>query len=88
VDQTRDDITLSQGAYARKLLEKAGMAECNPALVPMEPCLKLNKDSEAEATDATFYRSVVGCLRYLVHTRPDVSFAVDYVSQFMEKTTT
>ena len=31
------------------------------------------------------YRSLVGSLRYLVHTRPDISFAVGYVSRFMEK---
>jgi hypothetical protein len=54
----------------------------------MEPRLKLSKDRKAPATDATFYRSVVGCLRYLVHTRPDISFAVGYVSRFMEAPTT
>ena len=30
------------------------------------------------------YRSIVGGLRYLVHTRPDIAFAVGYVSHFME----
>jgi hypothetical protein len=30
------------------------------------------------------YRSIVGSLRYLVHTRPDIAFAVGYVSRFME----
>ena len=34
--------------------------------------------------DATLYRSIVGGLRYLVHTRPDIAFAVGYVSRFME----
>jgi hypothetical protein len=29
VNQTLDGITLSQGAYAQKILERAGMAECN-----------------------------------------------------------
>ena len=37
--------------------------------------------------DATFYRSIVGSLRYLVHTRPDITFAVGYVSRFMEAPT-
>ncbi|OAE23661.1 hypothetical protein AXG93_2079s1090 [Marchantia polymorpha subsp. ruderalis] len=88
VRQNASGITLSQAGYAGKLLELAGMAECNPALVPMEPRLKLSKDSNNPATDATFYRSIVGCLRYLVHTRPDISFAVGYVSRFMKAPTT
>jgi hypothetical protein len=34
--------------------------------------------------DATRYRSIVGGLRWLTHTWPDITFAVGYVSQFME----
>jgi len=34
--------------------------------------------------DATRYRSIVGGLRYLTHTRPDITFAVEYVGRFME----
>ena len=34
--------------------------------------------------DATLYRSIVGGLRYLVHTRPDICFTVDYLSRYME----
>jgi hypothetical protein len=37
--------------------------------------------------DSTHYRQLVGSLRYLVHTRPDLAFAVRYVSRFMERPT-
>ena len=50
----------------------------------MEERLKLTKASTAAKADATLYRSIVGGLRYLVHTRPDIAFAVGYVSRFME----
>jgi hypothetical protein len=54
----------------------------------MEPRLKLSKNSSSEPVDATMYRSLVGGLRYLVHSRPDIAFAVGFVSRFMEKPTT
>lgn len=87
VRQTGHGITLCQSGYAQKLLEKASMAECKPSAVPMEAKLKLSKDSTAPATDATFYRSLIGSLRYLVQTRPDITFAVSFLSRFMEKPT-
>ena len=75
---------LGQSAYASKLLERSGMAECKPCVTPMEERLKLTKASTVAKVDATLYRSIVGGLRYLVHTRPDIAFAVGYVSRFME----
>ncbi|WVZ89350.1 hypothetical protein U9M48_035770 [Paspalum notatum var. saurae] len=48
---------------------------------------KLSKISTEQKVDATLYRSLIGGLRYLTHTRPDISFAVvGYVSRFMENT--
>jgi hypothetical protein len=69
-------ITLSQATYARKLLQKAGMDNCNSCTVPMESRLKLSKKGEGNPVDATPYRSLVGSLRYLTHTRPEITFCV------------
>jgi hypothetical protein len=88
VHQSNASITLKQAAYAAKLVEKAGLADCNPVHIPMEPRLKLSKDSKNPAVDKTLYRSIVGSLRYLVHTHPDITFAVGFVSRFMEEPTT
>ena len=49
----------------------------------MEEKLKLSKESTAAKVDATEYRSIIGGLRYLTHTRPDIGFAVGYLSRFM-----
>jgi len=54
----------------------------------MEQRLKLSKVSTNPPMDVTMYRSIVGSLCYLVHTRPDISFVVGYVSRFMETPTT
>ena len=80
---------LGKSAYASKLLERSdmaesGMAECKPCVTPMEERLKLTKANTAVKVDATLYRNIVGCLRYLVHIRPDIVFVVGYVSRFME----
>jgi hypothetical protein len=88
VSQAPGLITLKQTAFASKLLEKAGMGDCNSVQYPMEPRLKLSKYSSNPPVDATMYRSIVGSLRYLVHTRPDISFSVGMASRFMEAPTT
>jgi hypothetical protein len=44
--------------------------------------------SLAPLVDATEYRGLIDCMRYLVHTRPDIAFTVGYVSQFIEIPTT
>ena len=84
VRQGKQSISLGQRAYAEKLLERGGMAEFKPCATPMDEQLKLSKHSTAAKVDATRYRSIVGGLRYLTHTRPDIAFAVGYVSRFME----
>jgi len=88
VNQSERGITLGQKAYAAKILENAGLIGCNPSYIPMEPRLKLSKASTAPGVDPTAYRSIVGSLRYLVNTRPDLACSVGYVSRFMEKPTT
>jgi hypothetical protein len=84
VKQGQEGVSLCQGAYAAKILEKTGLADCNSCQVPMEPCLKLSKESDQPGVDQTEYMSIVGCLRYLVNTRPNIAFAVGYVSRFLE----
>ena len=84
VRQGKEEITLGQSAYASKLLERSGMAECKRCVTPMEERLKLMKASITAKVDATLYRSIIGDLCYLVHTRPNIAFVVGYVSRFIE----
>ena len=58
------------------------MAGCNSSKIPMEPHLKLSKASTAPPVDATEYRRLVGSLRYLVNSRPDLAYSVGYISRF------
>jgi hypothetical protein len=87
VRQDSTGVTIAQSAYSDKIIEKAGLAGCNPCQTPMVARLKLSKASTAAPTDASEYRSLVGTLRYLTHTRPHITFAMSYVSRFMEAPT-
>ncbi|XP_023751197.1 secreted RxLR effector protein 161-like [Lactuca sativa] len=50
----------------------------------MEPKLHLTEDEEGEPVNATIYMKLVGSLRYLVHTRPDLNYNIGVVSKFMQ----
>ncbi|XP_066379345.1 uncharacterized mitochondrial protein AtMg00810-like [Miscanthus floridulus] len=84
VRQGKEELMLDQSAYASKLLERGGMAECKPCVTLMEERLKLTKASTTAKVDATLYRSIIDGLRYLVHMRSDIAFVMGYVSHFME----
>jgi hypothetical protein len=86
IEVTQEDgrITIKQTAYAKKVLGQFGMLDCNPTKFPMEQRAQLHKDPDGQLVDATEYRRIIGCLRYLLHTRPDLSFAVGVASRFME----
>jgi hypothetical protein len=53
----------------------------------MEERLRLSRDSTADEVDVMKYWRIVWSLRYLVHTRPDLVYAVGYVSRFLERPT-
>ncbi|XP_074334033.1 secreted RxLR effector protein 161-like [Apium graveolens] len=53
----------------------------------MDPKKVITKDQGGKEVDATFYKSLIGGLRYLVHIRPDIAYSVGIISRFMEKPT-
>jgi hypothetical protein len=67
------------------LLRRAGMLQCQPVLTPMTVTNRLTStDGELlSSEDATMYRNIVGGLQYILHTRPDLSFVVNKVCQFL-----
>lgn len=88
VNQNSEYITLCQSSYASKILEKTAMSDCNSCCIPMDPRCKLSKHDEEPPVDASTYRSIIGSLRYLVNTRPDLAYSVGVVSRYMESPTT
>ncbi|CAL1410190.1 unnamed protein product [Linum trigynum] len=76
-------IMFSQRKYITDLLGDNQFEDCHPVKTPMELNLKLHRDSGERLQDGSQYRSIVGSLIYLSATRPDISYAVQVVSQFM-----
>jgi histone deacetylase 1/2 len=85
VSKLSDGLVLTQKKYALDLLRRAGMLQCHSVLTPMTVAEKLNSTDglPLSTDDATKYRSIVGGLQYLLHTRPDLSFAINKVCQFL-----
>ena len=61
------------------------MSNAKPCHTPCLPYQRLSKDDGLPFADPTMYRSIVGALQYLTFTRPDITFAVHQVCQFMQQ---
>jgi hypothetical protein len=77
-------ISVSQRKYALEILDDAAVLAAKPAPVPMEPNIKLSCEEGDLLSDPTIFRRMIGRLVYLTITRPDISFSVQLVSQFMD----
>ena len=80
VSRNREEktITLTQTQYAKKIVTQFGMDDANPVDTPMQENISL-LPHEGQPVEAP-YHEMVGSLMYLVHTRPEISFAVGAVS--------
>ena len=84
VVRTPHGILLLQRQYGLDMLSKYGMTGYKPISVPLELNIKLSADTGELMEDPTMYRRIVGSLIYMTITRPDLSYAVGLVSQFMQ----
>jgi hypothetical protein len=83
--QKSGEIFLSQGKYAVDVLRRFGMMDCKSMTTPMISNLKKLRD-QVKGSDPeypTLYRQIIGSLLYLVHTRPNICYAVNALSQIM-----
>ncbi|XP_019101883.1 PREDICTED: uncharacterized protein LOC109133324 [Camelina sativa] len=76
-------ISICQRKYALDILASTDMLACKPENVPMDPTIHLSRESGNLLVDGTSCRELVGRLLYLTITRPDITFAVNNLSQFL-----
>lgn len=85
--QGKQGIFLGQRKYAQDLLKKFNVKEDDVAVTPMNTNDKLQRNDGTPSADEKLYRSLVGSLNYLTHTRPDISYCVSVVSRYLHNPT-
>ena len=77
------DNTMTQPGFIKKVIEAAGMSDCNPNCTPVaQVCLGSNLDGPP-IKEKWSYPSLVGMLLYLsTNTGPDIAYAVSQVVHF------
>lgn len=89
VDQRIDgSIFIHQASYCKRILSKFNMESANIVHIPTDPQHTLDSNmskSESSPAEGVPYREAVGSLLYLSQiTRPDITFAVNLVSRYLE----
>ena len=84
IAQSSSGVVLSQRKYALDILEETGMLDCKPVDTLMNLNVKLIPEQGKPLGDIRRYRRLIGKLNYLTITRPDISFPISVVSQFLQ----
>jgi hypothetical protein len=89
-DRKKRQVHLSQTAAITKVVKEFGQENARPVSTPMDPSIKLSRAHEPQSDEEKAnmarlrYRELVGSLVYIAcATRPDIAFAVNKVSAFV-----
>ena len=84
LDGADGSVKMCQRRYVDDILKRFGMEDCKAVASPVDMSSRLVSSDAATKVDAPF-REAVGALMHLTTaTRPDIAYAVGYVSRFME----
>lgn len=84
VARNREGFFVSQRKYALDIIADTGLLGCKPVATPIELNHKLALAKGTPLADPAPYRRLVGRLIYLTFTRPELSYSVHILSQFMK----
>nr|GEV99078.1 ribonuclease H-like domain-containing protein [Tanacetum cinerariifolium] len=88
VIDTENGLCISQRKYCLNMLTEFGLPACKPSATPREQNLSMTNEptvSDPVLDNVIEYQKLIGKLIYLTHTRPDISYSVHCLSQFMHK---
>uniref|UniRef100_A0AAV1UQM3 Reverse transcriptase Ty1/copia-type domain-containing protein n=1 Tax=Peronospora matthiolae TaxID=2874970 RepID=A0AAV1UQM3_9STRA len=84
VDNDNGSVTMCQRRYVEYALKHFGMSDCKDITSPTDISSRLKPSTAATTIDAPFREAVGALIHLMTATRPDIAFAVSYVSRFME----
>ncbi|XP_019434718.1 PREDICTED: uncharacterized protein LOC109341296 [Lupinus angustifolius] len=82
--RTKLGIVMHQSKYITDVLKRFHMADCNISHTPAEANSVNSQIEEEKPVDKTLFRQMIGTLRYICNTRPDIAYGVGVASRFME----
>ncbi|XP_021769460.1 uncharacterized protein LOC110733681 [Chenopodium quinoa] len=83
VSRVTTGVILTQKKFTKKLLTECELDVSKVAKTPLPVSLKLRADDSPPFHDPALYRCLVGKLNFLTHTRPDLCYAVQTLSQYL-----
>ena len=84
VDNIDGSATICQRRYVEDVLKRFGMSDCKAVISPTDISSRLIPSTAATKIDAPFREAVGAFMHLMTATRPEIAFAVNYVSRFMK----
>eukprot|EP00961_Rhodomonas_salina_P226761 3066177-Rhodomonas_salina.1 len=82
-------IIATQTGFIDRVIEKFGMKDAKPSLVPMEQTFRVTEemiDDNAPPERIKKYQSIMGCCTYIhIWTRPEIGYHVNLLSRYLTR---
>ncbi|XP_065638374.1 uncharacterized mitochondrial protein AtMg00810-like [Quercus suber] len=83
ITHSTDGLYITQAKYAFEHLSRAGLTDSKTVDTPIELNTHLTPSRGKLLSNPSLYKLLVGSLIYLTTTRPDISYVVHQVSQYL-----
>ena len=83
ITHSTNSLYITQAKYTSKLLSQAGLTDSKTINTPIELNAHLTPSRGKSLFNPSLYRRLVGNLVYLIVTRPNISYVIYQVSQYL-----